>query len=36
MAAESHASARAALKRAVPAGAPELELITDFIATRST
>jgi geranylgeranyl diphosphate synthase type II len=36
MAAESHASARAALKHAVPAGAPELELITDFIATRST
>jgi geranylgeranyl diphosphate synthase type II len=36
MAADSHAGARAALERAVPAGAPELELITDFIATRST
>ena len=36
MAAESHDNARAALERAVPAGAPELELITDFIATRSS
>jgi geranylgeranyl diphosphate synthase type II len=36
MAAESHDSARAALRRAAPAGAPELELITDFIATRSS
>jgi geranylgeranyl diphosphate synthase type II len=36
MAAESHANARAALRRAAPAGAPELELITDFIATRSS
>jgi geranylgeranyl diphosphate synthase, type II len=36
MAAESHDNARAALGRAAPAGAPELELITDFIATRSS
>jgi geranylgeranyl diphosphate synthase, type II len=36
MAAESHENARAALRRAAPAGAPELELITDFIATRSS
>jgi geranylgeranyl diphosphate synthase, type II len=35
MAAESHDKARAALGRAAPAGAPELELITDFIATRT-
>jgi geranylgeranyl diphosphate synthase type II len=36
MAAESHENARAALRRAAPGGAPELELITDFIATRSS
>jgi len=35
MAAESHDKARAALRRAAPAGAPELEQITDFIATRT-
>jgi geranylgeranyl diphosphate synthase type II len=35
MAADSHQDARAALRRAAPAGAPELELITDFIATRT-
>jgi geranylgeranyl diphosphate synthase type II len=35
MATESHDKARAALRRAAPAGAPELELITDFIATRT-
>jgi geranylgeranyl diphosphate synthase type II len=35
MAAESHDNARAALRSAAPA-APELELITDFIATRSS
>jgi geranylgeranyl diphosphate synthase type II len=35
MAAESHDNARAALRSATPA-APELELITDFIATRSS
>jgi geranylgeranyl diphosphate synthase type II len=34
MAAESHGSARAALRRAAPDGAPELEQITDFIYTR--
>jgi geranylgeranyl diphosphate synthase type II len=34
MAAESHGNARAALRRAVPDGAPELEQITDFIYTR--
>jgi geranylgeranyl diphosphate synthase type II len=32
---ESHQSARAALARAVPSGATELEQITDFIATRT-
>jgi geranylgeranyl diphosphate synthase type II len=36
MAAESHANARAALRRAAPAGAEELEQLTDFIATRSS
>jgi geranylgeranyl diphosphate synthase type II len=36
MAVESHENARAALGRAAPQGAPELELITDFIATRSS
>jgi geranylgeranyl diphosphate synthase, type II len=36
MAAESHANARAALRRAAPAGARELASITDFIATRSS
>jgi len=36
MAAASHRSARAALREAAPAGAPELEQITDFIATRSS
>jgi geranylgeranyl diphosphate synthase type II len=36
MAAESHANARAALRRAAPAGADELEQLTDFIATRSS
>jgi geranylgeranyl diphosphate synthase, type II len=36
MAAESHDNARAALESAVPGGAAELELITDFIATRSS
>ncbi len=36
MAAESHRKARAALHEAVPAGAPELEQITDFIAMRTT
>jgi hypothetical protein len=35
MAAESHDKARAALRRAAPAGAQELQLITDFIATRT-
>ena len=34
LAAESHDKARAALRRAVPDGAAELEQITDFIATR--
>jgi geranylgeranyl diphosphate synthase type II len=32
---EAHQSARAALARAVPTGATELEQITDFIATRT-
>jgi geranylgeranyl diphosphate synthase type II len=32
----SHEQARAALGRAAPGGAPELEQITDFIATRSS
>jgi geranylgeranyl diphosphate synthase type II len=36
MAAASHRSAREALREAAPAGAAELEQITDFIATRST
>ena len=36
MAKESHGNARAALRRAAPNGAPELEQITDFIATRSS
>jgi hypothetical protein len=36
LAAESHANARAALHRAAPDGAAELEQITDFIATRRT
>jgi geranylgeranyl diphosphate synthase type II len=35
LAAESHERARAALAQAAPDGAPELEQITDFIATRS-
>jgi geranylgeranyl diphosphate synthase type II len=35
LAVESHDRARAALARAAPAGATELEQITDFIATRS-
>jgi geranylgeranyl diphosphate synthase, type II len=35
MAAQSHERAREALRQAAPAGAAELELITDFIATRS-
>jgi geranylgeranyl diphosphate synthase type II len=36
LAAESHRNARAALAQAAPQGAPELEQITDFIATRSS
>jgi geranylgeranyl diphosphate synthase type II len=36
LAAESHRNARAALSAAAPQGAPELEQITDFIATRSS
>jgi geranylgeranyl diphosphate synthase type II len=36
LAAESHAKARAALGRAVPDGATELEHITDFIFTRTS
>ena len=32
---ESHQRARQALSQAAPAGAPQLEQITDFIATRS-
>jgi geranylgeranyl diphosphate synthase type II len=36
LAAESHRNARAALARAAPGGAAELEQITDFIATRSS
>jgi geranylgeranyl diphosphate synthase type II len=36
MAAESHAKARAALARAAPQGAAELEQITDFIFTRTS
>ena len=35
LAAESHERARAALARAAPVGAAELEQITDFIATRT-
>jgi geranylgeranyl diphosphate synthase type II len=35
LAAESRQRARAALAQAAPAGAPELEQITDFIATRT-
>jgi geranylgeranyl diphosphate synthase, type II len=35
LASESHHRARQALAMAAPAGAPELEQITDFIATRS-
>jgi geranylgeranyl diphosphate synthase type II len=36
MAARSHSHARASLAAAAPHGAPELEQITDFIATRSS
>ena len=36
LAAESHANARTALRRAAPGGAQDLELVTDFIATRSS
>jgi geranylgeranyl diphosphate synthase, type II len=36
MAEESHGNARAALRRAAPDGAAELEQITDFIYTRSS
>jgi len=36
LAAESHGKARAALASAAPAGAPDLEQITDFIATRTS
>ncbi len=36
LAADSHRNARAALAQAAPAGATELEQITDFIATRSS
>ena len=36
LAGESHAAARAALAEAAPAGAPELERLTDFIAHRSS
>jgi geranylgeranyl diphosphate synthase type II len=35
LATECHAAARASLCRAAPAGAPELEQITDFILTRT-
>jgi geranylgeranyl diphosphate synthase type II len=35
LAAAAHERARAALRRAAPGGAPELEQITDFIANRS-
>jgi len=35
LAAQSHARAKDALRQAAPAGAHHLELITDFIATRS-
>jgi geranylgeranyl diphosphate synthase, type II len=36
LAAECHSKARAALAAAAPSGAPELEQITDFIATRTS
>ena len=36
LAAESHAQARAALAQAAPAGAAELEQITDFVCTRTS
>jgi geranylgeranyl diphosphate synthase, type II len=36
LAADSHARARAALARAAPSGAAELEQVTDFIFTRSS
>ena len=36
LAQETHAAARAALAQAAPSGAPELERLTDFIATRSS
>jgi len=36
LAARSHRQARASLQAAVPTGAPELEQITDFIATRTS
>ncbi|MCU1676290.1 MAG: Polyprenyl synthetase, partial [Frankiales bacterium] len=36
MAADSHGRARAALARAVPGGAPDLEQIADFVYTRSS
>jgi geranylgeranyl diphosphate synthase type II len=36
LAAESHGNARAALAAAAPQGAPDLEQITDFIATRTS
>jgi geranylgeranyl diphosphate synthase type II len=36
LAVRSHRKARASLTAAAPAGAPELEQITDFIATRSS
>ena len=36
MASASHAKAGAALAIAAPAGAPELERITDFIYTRTS
>jgi geranylgeranyl diphosphate synthase type II len=35
LAGESHAKARAALAQAAPGGAQDLELITDFIHTRT-
>jgi geranylgeranyl diphosphate synthase type II len=36
LAARSHRQARASLQAAAPTGAPELEQITDFIATRTS
>ena len=36
LAGESHAKARAALDKAAPHGAAELEQITDFIYTRTS